>query len=165
MNQADNIDNDPVREQGPPTVWEGAAGAPALLVLDPAGAANHEGLPASWRDVTTRRQVVWFRLPTDGALSAAEEMLTDPSALGGTVDLLASGPAAGTAVALAGRHADTVRSLLLVDPEEEPARIPVDVRVVAHSTGGPRDRVPPPLPLGHPDVVAAVERTLAELDA
>jgi hypothetical protein len=37
------------------------------------------------------------------------------------------------------------------------------VRIIAHSTGGKSDRVPPPLPLGHPDVVAAVTRVLGEV--
>ncbi|MDQ3577794.1 MAG: hypothetical protein M3443_09395, partial [Actinomycetota bacterium] len=41
----------------------------------------------------------------------------------------------------------------------------VDVRVVAQSRGGGRDRVVPPLPLGHPDVVAAVEEVLGAKNA
>jgi hypothetical protein len=35
--------------------------------------------------------------------------------------------------------------------------------VVAHSTGRKYDRVPTPLPLGHPDVVAAITEVLADV--
>ncbi|GAA2986737.1 hypothetical protein LV75_005164 [Actinokineospora diospyrosa] len=43
---------------------------------------------------------------------------------------------------------------------EELAARGTDVRLVAASVGGALDRIPGPLPLGHPDVVAAVETAL-----
>jgi hypothetical protein len=36
----------------------------------------------------------------------------------------------------------------------------VNVRVIAHSFQGDRDRRDPPLPLGHPDVVSVVRAQL-----
>ncbi|QWF77800.1 hypothetical protein [Amycolatopsis sp. CA-230715] len=173
----------------PNVVWHGDGGCPTVLVLDPAGAANHGELPATWRDLAERRQVVWCRLSEDGALSEAFELLADPDVLTRPVDVVTSGPVAGTVLELVSRRPAAVRSLLLVDPaaEDTGARddaAPADERwaesvrsvrqaaeadgvtvaVIAHSTPSEEDRVPPPLPLGHPDVVAAVARTTADLD-
>jgi nitrite reductase/ring-hydroxylating ferredoxin subunit/uncharacterized membrane protein len=84
-------------------------------------------------------------------------------------------------------HSETVRSVLLVDPAagdgdvassqaraadnlwqlQEADHIQaladegVRVRVIAHSWGGAHDRRDPPLPLGHPVVVAQLEAALA----
>jgi pimeloyl-ACP methyl ester carboxylesterase len=179
---------DPVRADGPPAVIEGTPGRPIVLVLDPAGAAKHEGLPATWRRFTDSWQVVWCRLPADGSLSEADEILADPPTLGRAAHVVASGPYGEAALGLAERHPDTVRSVLLVDPaasgyveagegdvadehwERDTAprrealnRSGVEVRVLAHSEGGERDRIPAPLPLGHPDVVDAVQQSVAEL--
>jgi hypothetical protein len=180
-------DADPVRADGPPVVWDGMAGAPALLVFDPAGEGKHDELPATWRPLADQRQIIWCRLPTDGALTHAEEILSDPAALGPVVDVVASGPVAETAMWAVARHPDSVRSLLLVDPAAggaaagEPAaeadanwadrnakeraeleRAGVTVTTIAHSPGGDRDRIPPPLPLGHPDVVSALINALPD---
>ena len=101
---------------------------------------------------------------------------------------MSSGPCADEALRLAEANPGSVRSVLLVDPgasgfvesghgetadddwsreteqrRQSLTRSGVDVRVVAHSTGGPRDRVPAPLPLGHPDVVAGIKQSIAEL--
>lgn len=182
-----NYSPDPVRAEGPAAVTEGTPDGPTVLVLDPTGLAKHEGLPATWRDKTDDWQIVWCRLPADGGLTQADDILSDPP--GETVHVVASGPFADGALRLAEQHTGSVRSVLLVDPAAERFVPPghgetadrhwendhreridglaasgVRVRVVAHSTGGEDDRIPAPLPLGHPDVVAGVERAVAEID-
>jgi len=181
-----NHSPDPVRAEGPAAVIEGTPDGPTVLVLDPTGSAKHDELPATWRDKTAWWRIVWCRLPADGALTQADDVLSDPP--GRTLHVVASGPVADGALRLAERHAGTVRSVLLVDPGAEGFVPPgsgeaadqvwandhrdridalasdgVEVRVVAHSTGGADDRVPAPLPLGHPEVVAGVERAVSEL--
>ncbi|WP_158890447.1 hypothetical protein [Amycolatopsis anabasis] len=178
---------DPVRAAGPRSVWRGTRGATALLVFDPAGESKHDELPATWRGLAEQRQIVWFRLATEGALSEAGELLADSDALAPIVDVVTSGPAAESTLDVVERHPGRVRSVLLVDPaagqvggspEEADAtwadrnsdrlgaleKAGVSVRIIAHSTEDERDRIPPPLPLGHPDVVTAVERALGDLD-
>ncbi|HJQ46845.1 MAG TPA: hypothetical protein VJ870_11065 [Amycolatopsis sp.] len=179
---------DPVRAQGPPAVTEGTPAGPIVLVLDPAGAAKHEALPATWRDLAGRWRIIWCRLPADGGLTEADELLADPPSPRKVVHVVASGPYAEEALRLAERHTEPVRSVLLVDPaasryvgpghgaeaderwEDDTekrrwalTRSGVDVRTVAHSEGGDLDRIAAPLPLGHPDVVAGVEKAIAEL--
>ncbi|GHF38861.1 hypothetical protein FHX82_006602 [Amycolatopsis bartoniae] len=178
---------DPVRADGPAVVTEGTLDGPIVLVLDPAGEAKHDGLPATWRDQLDNWRVIWCRVPAEGGLTEAGEILTDPPG-SGKVHVVTSGPCADEALRLAEAHPDSVRSVLLVDPgasgyvesghgdaadehwsqETEQrrwalTRSGVDVRIVAHSTGGPRDRIPAPLPLGHPDVVAGIQQSIAEL--
>lgn len=180
-----NYSPDPVRAEGPAAVTEGTPDGPTVLVLDPTGLAKHDGLPATWRDKTNQWQVVWCRLPSDGGLTQADDILSDPP--GEVVHVVASGPFADGALRLAEQHTDAVRAVLLVDPaagrfvppgdggsadrhwaQDNRERIHglansgVDVRVVAHSTGGADDRIPAPLPLGHPDVVAGVDRAITE---
>jgi hypothetical protein len=182
-------DPDPVRAEGPETVIEGEPGRPLVIVLDPAGAAKHGELPATWRPFTYQRSIVWCRLPTDGALTRADEILGGEAGSGPITDVVASGPFAGTALRLAEQHADAVRALLLVDPAADRSheadlaeeadedwerrnaeRIGaleakgVTVRVIAHSSGSEFDRVPAPLPLGHPNVVAALTKTFDVLE-
>ncbi|WP_199433293.1 hypothetical protein [Qaidamihabitans albus] len=178
------------RAEGPALVWQGETGAPVVLVLDPAGEAKHEDVPPTWAELSRNRQIGWCRVATEGALTEAEELLSDPGALGAPIDLVTSGPASLEVLDLACRHPDTVRSLLLVDPEatdvdhgrnsappgnrhepEEATRrreleaAGVTVEVVARSFRGDRDRIDPPLPLGHPEVATAVRDTVAALDA
>jgi pimeloyl-ACP methyl ester carboxylesterase len=180
---------DPVRAEGPPAVTEGTPDGPIVLVLDPAGIGKHEGLPATWREPARHWQLIWCRLPSDGSLLEADEALADPPTPGQVVHVLASGPYADAALRLAESHPDSVRSVLLVDPGangyvapglgdeadqrweadhaariEALARAGIEVRVIAHSMGGARDRIPAPLPLGHPDVVDAVRKAVAELE-
>ncbi|SFQ31422.1 hypothetical protein SAMN05421810_10670 [Amycolatopsis arida] len=168
------------RAEGPVMVVEGPSGAPSLVVLDPSGAAKHAEVPATWRPLTERRRLVWCRLPADGSLAQAERLLADRDVLGRPVDVVTSGPAVPAVVDLLGHHPGAVRALLLVDPganadggvepapvterREELRRAGVVVETVAQSPGGTRDRVEPPMPMGHPDVVDAVERALASLD-
>ncbi|WP_216207734.1 hypothetical protein [Amycolatopsis aidingensis] len=176
--------HDHPRAEGPAVVIEGPDGGPTILVLDPGGAAKHAELPATWREFAERRQVAWCRLPADGSLSDAEELLADVGQLGSPVDLVTSGSATATVLDLACRHAGNVRALLLVDPPtaeeaasatnpqaravavryQELEQAGVAVETVARSPGGPRDRVDPPLPLGHPDVADAVDRAVSALD-
>ncbi|GAB2966820.1 hypothetical protein LWP59_21615 [Amycolatopsis acidiphila] len=178
---------DPVRAEGPAVVTEGTPDGPIVLVLDPGGEAKHEGLPATWREQLDSWLVVWCRVPAEGGLTAADELLADPPGNGKTVHILSSGPSTDEALRLAEAHTESVRSVLLVDPgatgfvaagdgedvaqqwERETeqrrwalTRSGIDVRVIAHSSGGERDRIPAPLPLGHPDVVTAVKKAIAE---
>lgn len=178
------------RAVGPVFVWAGSTGAPVVLVLDPAGEAKHDDVPPTWADLAAQRQVGWCRVSTEGALTEAEELLGDPSALGSPIDIVTSGPASLVTLDLASRHRNVLRAVLFVDPdtrevdhggepaaaddrldEHESARrreleaAGVTVRVVARSFVGDRDRIDPPLPLGHPDVAEAVGRTIAELDS
>lgn len=178
------------RTAGPAIVTEGPVDGSTVLVLDPAGAAKHADIPASWRSLTRDRQVVWCRLPTAEALAEAERAMSGLAERHVVVDVLTTGPVAEVAMAFALRHASAVRAVLLVDPAAPDPRYPaedaevadarwaerswrqvaeldragVPVRIIAHSAGGSRDRVPPPLPLGHPDLVEVVRATVEALD-
>jgi hypothetical protein len=179
---------DPVRAAGPSAVAEGRPQARSLVVLDPAGAAKHERIPAAWHDLEQAWRIVWCRMPSAGAREQAEAALRADGGGGPPVDIVASGPYGQEALRLAEAHRDTVRSVLLVDPgaetvvEAEDADLAdenwmsrhgrlvatvrdagVEVDVIAHSHGGPDDRVPAPIPLGHPDVVAALKAALHTL--
>ncbi|SNR78291.1 hypothetical protein SAMN06265360_11934 [Haloechinothrix alba] len=194
-------ESDP-RGEGPTLVSDGPGNAPAVLVLDPAGAAKHEDIPASWHGLLRSRYVVWCRMPARDALSSAGEALAELADRHVTVDVVTSGPDAAAAMDLVRARADAVRALLLVDPAASGARLAHDtrgmcvpespgaealaadaaweerhrthiaalaaagvaVRTVAHSSGGRRDRLPPPLPLGHPDVVDRITSTFNGLD-
>lgn len=159
-----------------------------MLVLDPSGAASHGELPATWRELANRWTVVWCRLPADDSAWQLAEYMQDVQ---GLVDIVASGPAAAAAMALGDRHHEVIRSVLLVDPAagETPvdpatakvadelwlrreaehvdalAEHGVQVRVIAHSFEGDRDRRDPPLPLGHPDVVKVLRAQLVSQSA
>jgi uncharacterized membrane protein len=157
--------------------------AGTVLVLDPAGPQVHSEVPATWRELRESRQVVWQNRGEDGFWGGARAYLDGAA---GPVDIVAAGPAVAAAMALGQEHPEVVRSLLLVDPaageqnvgradaraadeqwqRNEAARIKalnsegVRVRVVAHSWDGNDDRREPPLPLGHPIVVATVRASL-----
>ncbi|WP_326836078.1 hypothetical protein VSH64_14330 [Amycolatopsis rhabdoformis] len=177
---------DPIRAQGPALVTAGPPGARRLIVLDPAGEAKHDGLPPTWRPLTEDHHVVWCRMPAEGALREATEAVTNRAEH--RVDLVASGPFAGEALRLAAERPDHVRSVLLVDPAAEGVLSPgdateadetwlaehgtvvaqlrdagVDVDLLAHTTDD--DRVPAPVPLGHPRVAEALCSALANLPA
>jgi hypothetical protein len=166
-----SAETDPVRAEGPPTVVDGDIEGPKIVVLDPAGEGKHDELPATWRPFTARRQVIWCRLPVEGALSHAEEVLGDADPEGPTIDVVASGPAAEEALRLVERHPAVVGHVLLVDPDTDETSALADrvrsagtaVELLPHSTGAPFNRVPPPLTLGHPDVVAAITKVLGDV--
>jgi pimeloyl-ACP methyl ester carboxylesterase len=154
--------NEGPRADGPPVVWAGPEFGPALVVLDPTGSAKHEDLPATWHELAASHQIAWCRLPASrDSAEDVEDVLETLAERRTVVDVVAVGEACPAAVALAGQFEDVVRSVLLVDPPEDVPR-PATVLVVARSSGGERDRVPPPLPLGHPDVVAGVVAALAD---
>ncbi|MYW93179.1 hypothetical protein G3I59_21810 [Amycolatopsis rubida] len=178
--------SDPVRAEGPPLVAAGRSGAPRLIVLDPAGAAKHDGLPATWRPLAEDHEILWYRIPVEGAWRETAETLAAPE----RSDLVTSGPLAADALQLAAEHPGSLRSVLLVDPAAEGVISPgdaavadeawlvqhdaeiaalresgVEVEVLAHSRDDPDDQVPSPLPLGHGWVVDALRETLAKLEA
>ncbi|WP_436497951.1 hypothetical protein [Actinokineospora sp. HUAS TT18] len=152
-----------------------------LVVLDPAGTAVHGSLPATWRPFAEERRVVWCAVPESDPRHAFGQALAETE---GKIDLVAAGAAAEPALDLAAGAPDRVNRVLLVDPGDaaasgHPAHKANDewmaarsdqrqaladagvvVALVAHSDGGGRDRVPPPIPLGHPDVLAAVRTAL-----
>ncbi|MBB4683267.1 hypothetical protein [Amycolatopsis jiangsuensis] len=171
---------DPRRAEGPTVVTAGEGG-PQLIVLDPAGLSKHGELPATWRPLAEDHRIVWCREPSEGALSQADDLLGDADPGAPPISVVASGPLAGDALALAERHPGAARRVLLVDPAAEGfleaddatdadadwmaehrdrvtalREAGTEVRVIAHSRDDERDRVPAPLPLGHPDVAAAV---------
>jgi hypothetical protein len=77
------------------------------------------------------------------------------------LDVVTSGPLAADVIDLVREHSDLVRSVLLVDPEVD-VDFPL-ARVVVRSHQAPDNRIPAPLPLGHPDVVASVVKALGDL--
>ncbi|MEU6641504.1 hypothetical protein ABZ863_03050 [Saccharomonospora sp. NPDC046836] len=177
--------DDEIRAAGPPLVWQGPGGGPIVLVLDPAGEAKHDELPATWRPLAEHIRVGWCRLPADARYGkTVEDVLRG---LDHRAHLVAAGSAARHALRLAWEHAALVRSVIAVDPapagetappadvytaiadwwntETEPLRRELtarDIRVVCFVSraGDPAVRVEPPVPLGHPDVVARVVQTL-----
>lgn len=179
------------RSGGPTVVYAGPQDAPAVLVLDPAGLAKHDDLPPGWKRLADRRRVVWCRLPAHEALAESRAALNELAHGDAPIDLVTSGPTAEVAMDLAMTRPGAVRSVLLIDPGSPDDRFPstvdamdadaswekrtrwrveeveqagVAVRIVGHSAGGSRDRVPPPVPLGHPDVVEVISEALREFD-
>jgi pimeloyl-ACP methyl ester carboxylesterase len=158
------FDDDGPRAEGPPVVWAGPELGPALVVIDPTGAARHDDLPATWHELAASHQIAWCRVPASrNSTEDVEDVLETMAERQTRVDVVAAGTACGTAVALAGRFGGVVRSVLLVDPPPG-TPVPAIARVVARSAGVDADRVDAPLPLGHPDVVAAVAAALGKAD-
>lgn len=132
-----------------------------MLVIDPAGEAVHDGIPATWRELANSVRVVWLRVPAAPEWKSTVDIVlerhrgdNEPALL----DVVSSGPIAAEVIDLVRGHEDLVHSVLLVDPEVE-----VDApfaRVIARSDDSADDRIPAPLPLGHPDVVTAVAAEL-----
>ncbi|MCA1656039.1 MAG: hypothetical protein LC635_06345 [Pseudonocardiaceae bacterium] len=155
------------RSEGPSVVWAGPDEGPALVVIDPAGAARHEELPATWESLIEHFQVAWCRIPASKrSLEDVEDVLETLAERRSPANLVASGQACEAAIAIALQFGDIVSSVLLVDPTDTDdaaklAEADVEVHVIARSHGGPTDRVAPPLPLGHPEVVEGLARTLA----
>ncbi|TDV53686.1 hypothetical protein [Actinophytocola oryzae] len=151
------------RADGAAVVWAGLEDGPALVVVDPAGAAKHD-LPPTWHKLTDRFQVAWCRTPAS-SLEELEDVLETLSERDVRATLVASGEACQVAIAMARQFTHIVASVLLVDPVDgDTASLSgtgVEVRVVALSHAGPSDRVEAPLPLGHPEVVDGVVAALA----
>jgi hypothetical protein len=162
-----DFDKEGPRADGPPVVWAGPEVGPALVVIDPTGAAKHDDLPATWHQLARTHQVAWCRLPASHrSLEDVEDVLESlverrpPS-----VALVAAGDTAQDAIALAEQFSDLVSQVLLVDPGPDIPRSDL-TSVIARSGDEPPelDRVAPPLPLGHPDVVTGVVTALANAD-
>ncbi len=155
------------RAEGNPVVWAGREDGPALVVVDPAGTARHDELPPTWDRLAAHFQVAWCRVPASKqSIEDLEDVFETLADRQSAANLVASGEACEAALALAREYRDIVTSVLLVDPpdeEEEPPADDIEVRVVARSHPGPDDRVEPPLPLGHPEVVAGLVTALADL--
>lgn len=161
------FDKEGPRADGPPVVWAGPEVGPALVVIDPTGAAKHADLPATWHELARTHQVVWCRLPASRPpLEDVEDVLeTLVERRPPRVALVSAGESSQDAVALAEQFDDLVSQVLLVDPA--PGTPDSDLTtVVARSADEPaeRDRVAAPLPLGHPDVVTGVVAALADAD-
>lgn len=184
-----DFQDDEVRGAGPAVVWQGPERAPVVLVLDPAGEAKHDALPATWRPLAEHLRIGWCRLPAEAGGVSVEELLGEVDQ---RVHLVAAARAAESALRLADEYSDRVRSVVVVDPapraisgevapEVGPGRgdsytdwwntataelrqklIAEGVRVAAFFSRDtdPAVRVEPPVPLGHPDVVGRVVQLL-----
>lgn len=153
------------RAEGAPVVWAGLDDGPALVVVDPSGAAKHD-LPPTWHQLAEHFQVAWCRIPASNrSLEDLEDVLETLSERRVSASLVASGDACPAAIAIAHQFAHIVSSVLLVDPAGDDtatlADTDIEVRVVARSHDGPDDRVEAPMPLGHPEVVEGVAAALA----
>lgn len=136
-----------------------------MLVIDPAGEASHDEIPATWRELADRLRIVWLRVPAAPEWKSTVDKVLDkhrddPRTV---LHVVTSGPVAADVIDLVRHHEDLVRSVLLVDPEVE-VHEPF-AHVVVRSHGGPDDRIPAPLPLGHPDVVFNVVKALNTLSS
>lgn len=160
------FDTEGPRADGAAIVWAGRETGPALVVVDPAGAAKHEELPATWHKLAEHFQVAWCRTPASRrTLEDVEDVLETLTERKASASLVASGEACSAAVAIARQFADIVNAVLLVDPIEDDtatlADTDIEVRVIARSHPGPDDRVDAPMPLGHPEVVEGLVTALA----
>src|SRR3954463_14906610 len=173
-----SVEPEPARSEGPSVVTAGDSAGPKIIVLDPAGAARHDELPATWRPLAERRGIFWCRVPAGGALTEADDLVGDHGPGDPEIAVVASGPFAADALQLVERHLGAATHLLLVDPASD-AFLPSgdaaeanekwlaghggfgprgreggrEVGLTPSPPGGREARVPPPLPLGHPDVV------------
>lgn len=152
------------RAEGTAVVWSGREDGPALVVIDPSGAARHEELPATWEALGDHFQVAWCRMPASKrSLEDIEDVLETLAERTAPVNLVASGEACAAALAIAPQFVDIVNAVLLVDPPEVTQLQDIEVHVIARSHGGASDRVDAPLPLGHPEVVAGLVSTIATM--
>lgn len=152
----------PPPPSSPAVVWAGRDYGPALVVVDPSGAAKPGELPATWRSLAEEHQIAWCRVPAGDPLPTDVEDVLETLAQQQTrVDLVAAGLVCDAAVRLGAEFAASVRSVLLVDPGPVTAG-GVRTRVVARSAG--RESVEPPLPLGHPVVVDGVRAALLDVE-
>lgn len=151
-----------VRADGPAVVRKGPTHGPTVVVFDLLGDAKHDELPATWRALTEEMGVVWWRLPAAVRIGPVDDPLpVEPS--DGVVHLVAAGDAAALAVALAEQRRDVVRSVVLVDAPWQPGDTTM-VRDIVADIPVLHVRTTDRLPIGHPDVVAAVRDALASVD-
>ncbi|ASO21886.1 hypothetical protein FHR81_003535 [Actinoalloteichus hoggarensis] len=174
-----------VRSGGPLVVEHGPPGGPAVLVLDPAGEANHGGLPGTWRSLAERVRVMWCRLPaTEAGVESNAELLDELAEYGMPAYLVASGTATQDALLLGAVKWRLVRAVLLIEPDQEDSELDspvpegatdrlvrelaargVPTRIIRRDPVHSGDAVGAPLPLGHPEVVDQIITTMAELES
>jgi hypothetical protein len=157
------FENDGPRSDGPPVVWAGLELGPALVIVDPSGAARHDELPATWHPMADHFQIAWCRVPASNrSLEEIEDVLETLAERRSPVTMVAAGNACAPTVAIATQFSDLVDAVLMVDPVGDEPDTPVTTQVVARSQHDATDLVEAPLPLGHPDVVRGVTEALAE---
>lgn len=144
-------------------MWAGQDEGPALVVVDPSGAAKHQELPPTWSELAQHFQVAWCRVPaSEHSLDEVEDVLETLAERQSLAHIVASGEACPAAITIAEQFADMIGAVLLVDPVTEVGTLTgIDVHVVARSHPGPTDRVEAPMPLGHPEVVDGIVSALA----
>ena len=162
------FDKEGPRADGAPVVWAGQEEGPALVVVDPTGAAKHDELPPTWDQLAEHFQIAWCRMPaSEHSLEEVEDVLETLAERQSSATIVASGEACQAAIAIARQFADMVSAVLLIDPSEDDdttatlADTDIEVRVVARSHHGPSDRVEAPMPLGHPEVIDGIVAALA----
>ncbi|VVJ25044.1 Uncharacterised protein [Amycolatopsis camponoti] len=161
--------SDSARAEGPSVVTAGDPSGPKVIVLDPAGAGKHDGLPATWRPLAERRGVFWCRVPAGGALGEADDLLGDHGPGDPEIAVVAGGSSAATALQFIERHPGAATFLLLVDPDSDSAApagrddVVTKVREAGTDVQVLSADAEDPLPLGHPDVVAAVRAALGDV--
>lgn len=145
----------------------------AVVVLDPSGEGKHGGLPATWRPLTEEVGVVWCRMPAIRRQRlAGDHLLAEVAGGRARIHLVGVGSSALTAVALAMASQDLVRSLIVVDPpwpsddlRELSWFVDEDKLIVQQIETTTRAEPNTTLPIGHPEVVAAIARVLVSADA
>ncbi|WP_197320000.1 hypothetical protein [Saccharomonospora sp. NB11] len=140
-------------------VWEGEADLPTVLVFDPAPASGPIELPTAWRALAETRQILWCRFDTDEALAEVDRLLADADAFGRPIDAVVHGDPADVVDVLR-RHADQLRSIVVVDAEPDATPQVADVRILP--VGRPAT---PPRAMTGDAVRAEVAAALDALDA
>jgi hypothetical protein len=88
------FDREGPRADGAPVVWAGLDEGPALVVVDPSGAAKHDELPPTWDQLAQHFQVAWCRLPASNrSLEEVEDVLETLNERRSSASLVASGEA------------------------------------------------------------------------
>jgi len=169
MAKHNTIDTETVRADGPALVAKGPDHGPLVVVLDPSGEAKHDELPATWRPLTEDIGVAWWRLPSARRAGRTGDRLLEGLPEHNRVHLVGVHNAALLALSLAIHHRDRVRSVVLVDPPwpehdlSTVGRIVNDPDLIVRQIR--TDQAGDSLPVGHPDVLAAVVRELVSAEA
>lgn len=144
----------------PGLVWHGPENGLTVLVLDLGGLADHGALPATWRPLAEHLRIGWNRY---AGLDGIDAMLAGL----GPVHLVSSGRATEAVLRLAVRHADQVRSVVVVDPTPTAEAVRGELAkegVVLRTFISDRTVRVDPAPLGHPDVVGRIVETLLAVE-
>jgi pimeloyl-ACP methyl ester carboxylesterase len=140
--------------------WHGPPTGPTVLVLDPAGLADHGALPATWRPLAEHLRIGWARY---AGLDGIDALLAGL----GPVHLVSSGAGTEAVLRLAVRHADQVNSVVIVDPTPTAEAVRSELAengVVLRTFVSDESVRVEPAPLGHPDVVGRVVETLLAVE-